>query len=73
MGDVIDFEGSTTENIPVEKVCEMAKDCDTVLILGWKADDFYCAMSNPQFSENILLVDIGKKVLLDTMLEMLDD
>lgn len=73
MGDVIDFEGVTTGDIPVEKVCEMAKDCDTVLIFGWKGDDFYCAMSNPQFSENILLAEIGKKLLLDVMLEMMNE
>ena len=73
MGDVIDFDGVTTEKIDVDKVLDMAKDCDTVLVLGWKNNDFYCAMSDPQFSENILLVEIGKKVLLDVMLEMLNE
>ena len=73
MGDVIDFDGATTEEIPVEKVLDMAKDCDTVLVLGWKNDDFYCAMSDPRFAENILLVTIGKKVMLDVMLEMMNE
>jgi len=73
MGDVIDFDGVTTHDIEVDKVLECARDCDSVLIFGWKGDDFYCAMSRSDFAENILLIEIGKKVLLDTMMGMLDD
>ena len=73
MGDVIDFDGATTEEIPVEKVLDMAKDCDTVLVFGWKDDDFYCAMSDPRFADNILLCEIGKKLLMDVMMEMMNE
>ena len=73
MGDVVDFNGVTTEKIPVDKVLDMAKECDTVLVFGWRDDDFYCAMSDPRFSENILLATIGKKVMLDVMLEMMQE
>ena len=73
MGDVVDFDGMTTQDIPVERVLEMAKDCDEVLVLGWKEDDFYCAMSNPKFSDNILLLELARKTLLDVMINIMQE
>ena len=71
MGDVIDFDGVTTNDIPVEDVLENAKGCDEVLVLGWKGSDFYCAMSNPQYSDVFLLLQIAQRTLMDVMLHTL--
>lgn len=68
MGDVIDFGGETTKDLSVEEVLEGARDCDDILILGWKGDDFYCATSNAQYSANLLLLEIAKRAMLDVIL-----
>lgn len=34
MGKVVDGEFRTTADVPVEKVCEAAKVCDEVLVIG---------------------------------------
>ena len=73
MGDVVDFDGVTTNDIPVEDVLENAKDCDEVLVLGWKGEDFYCAMSNPKFSDAFLLLKVADNTLFDVMMGMLNE
>ena len=68
MGDVIDFNGTTTEKVPVEKVFEDSKDCDDVLVIGWKGDDFWCATSNPRYGDNILLLEIARTALMGVIM-----
>lgn len=38
MGDVIEWQGNTTVDIPVETVCEGAKTCTEVLIIGTNSE-----------------------------------
>jgi len=67
MGDVIDFDGITTQDIDVEKVCEAAKDWDQVMIIGWKDDDFTMALSNSSIQEAVFLLELAKKTALDAL------
>ena len=73
MGDVINFDGITTQDIPVDDVLENAKVCDEVLVIGWKGDDFYCAMSNPSVRDAFFLLTLANRTLMDTLLFNLDD
>ena len=70
VGDVIDFNKDkiTTGDIPVESVCEAAKECDQVLVIGWRGDDFYMDQSSGDLQESVMLIEIAKFCILAGML-----
>ena len=69
---VVDFPGSTTQDIPVEDVCEGAKNADDVLIISWKGDDLVLAMSNGKIADALLMLKLAYKMLIDTLQAMCD-
>lgn len=69
MGNVIDIGCNTKLDIPVKKVLDGAKDLDTVLVIGWRDNDFVMATSDGDLSGNNLLIDLAKRLIMDTMLE----
>ena len=50
MGEVVILGGVTTLEIPVERVLDGAKECDYVLVLGWKGDEMHTAASDGDLS-----------------------
>lgn len=64
---VIEFPGETTKEIPVDKVCEAAKDCDDVLIIGWKNDDLYIASSDSSVGEAIIKLELAKHMMVQSI------
>ena len=69
IGNVIDIGCNTKLDIPVEKVIEGAKDLDVALVIGWRDNDFVMATSDGDLSSNNLLIDLAKRLIMDTMLE----
>jgi len=63
MGKVVNING----DVPVEDVLEAAKVCSDVIVIGWKGDDFYMAMSNGSVMETSFLLELAKKVTLDSL------
>lgn len=60
-----DKRETTTEHIAVEKVCEAAKECESILILGVDKDgDFYFAASDGEEPQLLWLVEHFKHRLL---------
>ena len=55
MDNVVMLPCVTTLPIPVERVLEGAKDCDYVLVLGWKGDVMHTACSDADLQRAIYL------------------
>jgi hypothetical protein len=68
MGKIIDFTGTTTGPVPVDKVCDGARELDDVLIIGWRGDDFYMAQSDSSIADALLLIEIAKAYLMQMVL-----
>lgn len=65
MGDVIDFNGSTIGDVPVEQVLDSAKDLESVLILGWTKDDvLFASCSFGAVPDILFLIEKFKAVIL---------
>jgi hypothetical protein len=65
---VIPFTGVTKNKVPVADVLEGAKDSDEVVILSWKGDDFVMAMSEPHAMETLMMLELAKRQLMDSIL-----
>ena len=65
---VIPFTGTTKNRVPVENVLEGAKDSDEVVILSWKGDDFVMAMSEPHATQTLMMLELAKRQLMDSIL-----
>ena len=65
MGEILDFGGSTTLPIGVDKVLEGAKHLSEIVVLGWAGNDFYMAVSDPDMKNALLLLEIAKHGIMD--------
>lgn len=68
MGDVIDFEGMTLNDVPVNNVLNGALkvNLERVIIIGLTQDGIpYYAASNGHDGENLLMVEKFKQYLLE--------
>jgi hypothetical protein len=64
MGEVIDFEGGTKGDIPVDVVLDAAKLLEMVVVMGYTADgQEYFASSSGCLKENNWLADRFKDLL----------
>lgn len=65
MAQVIAFHGWTKLPIPVERVLDGAKACESVLVLGWDAEgELYAAGSQGDARELLWLIEMFKQKLL---------
>jgi hypothetical protein len=55
MGDVVILGGETKLPIPVERVLDGAKECDYVLVLGWKGEEMWTASSDGDLAKALWL------------------
>lgn len=67
MTDNIEYmKGTTTHDIPIERVLKGGEDLKEIFLLGWDEDDrFYMASSKSNRAELLMLLEIAKKELLD--------
>ena len=66
MGDVIDFDGGTRGDIPVESVLDAAKSLQMVCVMGITADgQEYFASSSGDYKENYWLAGRFKEILME--------
>ena len=64
MGEVIDFEGGTKGDIPVDVVLDAAKLLEMVVVMGYTVDgQEYFASSSGDLKENNWLADRFKDLL----------
>ena len=70
MTNVVDFPGITYGDVDAKDVLEAAKDCDEVVVVGWKGDDLYLAMSQSKIADSMLLVRCADRLMMDTLLAM---
>jgi len=64
MGEVIDFDGGTKGDIPVDVVLDAAKVLDMVVVMGYTTDgQEYFASSSGCLKENNWLADRFKDLL----------
>lgn len=64
------LHGITTQDIPIERVLEGAKEHLTGgVVAGWdKNDEFYLASNTSDIAQLVLILEIAKKQLLDIQL-----
>lgn len=55
MGDVVRLGGVTKLPLPVELVLDGAKECDYVLVLGWKGDEMWSASSEADLTKAVFI------------------
>lgn len=66
MGDVIDFNGGTRGDIPVDVVLDAAKKLELVCVMGITTDgQEYFASSSGDYKENYWLAARFKEVLME--------
>jgi hypothetical protein len=65
---VVPFTGITKNSVPVADVLDGAKDSDEVVILSWKGDDFVMAMSEPHAAGTLMMLELAKRQLMDSIL-----
>ena len=67
-----EVEAVTTGRVLPEKVLQYGIDANLkdVIVLGWQDDDSLAlAMSNGETSENLLLLELAKTVLMKSLIE----
>jgi len=59
----------TTLDIPVERVLDSdtARECDRVMVIGWRGDDLYFASSTGDVADLNFLMDLAKASLIDSV------
>ena len=65
---VVPFTGITKGKVPVADVLEGAQNSDEVVILSWKGDDFVMAMSDPHAMHTLMMLELAKRQLMDSIL-----
>ena len=66
MAKIIQMGGWTTNDVPVNKVLEAAKDkVDTVVVIGYGDDGYYFASSTSDGQEILWLLEKCKQELLN--------
>ena len=61
----------TTLDVPVERVLdsEEVRALNSVVVLGWKGDEFFFATSTGSIPDVNITLDIAKRALIDSLCE----
>ena len=63
---VTQFTGQTFGEIPVDTVCEAAKACTDVLVIGRKHDgQLYIAASSGDVGEGLIKLELARQFLME--------
>ena len=68
MSNIIEIT-SKQPSVSVEDVLEECKDLDAVIVVGWRGDDFHMATSQTNVSDNLLLLELAKRLALHVVFE----
>ena len=69
MSNVIDITSKADPGVTVEDVLEECSDLDAVIVIGWRGDDFHMATSQTNISDNLLLLELAKRLALNVVFE----
>ncbi len=77
MTNVVDFGGVTRLPTDPDRILKAADGkLETAVVIGWQKDDsgqFYFASSEPNSAEVIMLLEIAKRRLLESMDELSEE
>ena len=59
--------GSTLNPIPPDEVCEGARGCDDILVIGWRGEDLYIAASRSGIGDALLKLELAKHFLMEQL------
>ena len=66
--NIVDFTGTTTQPIPVEKVCNAAKDLEYVLIIGYDDEGKWTVRSSDgDIGTAFISLEIARSELLSAL------
>jgi hypothetical protein len=60
---------SKPPTVSVDDVLEECKDLDAVIVIGWRGDDFHMSTSQTNVSDNLLLLELAKRLALNVVFE----
>ena len=69
MSNIIDITSKSEPGVSVEEVFKECADMDAVIFVGWRGDDFHMATSQTNISDNLLLLELAKRLALNVVFE----
>lgn len=69
MTNIYEIKSKSEPSITVSEVLDESRDLDVAVVIGWRGDDFFMKTSNINVSDNLLLLELAKRLALNVVFE----